>query len=444
MHICAVSLNHRVTPLHLRERFVFDEAAVCAALDGVVHRTGQLPFLEMVILSTCNRTEIYVTCERPEIEALVGFLTRWHGMQPKDILPHLSTAIDEDAVRHLFHVAAGLDSLVLGEPQILGQVTRALEVARSVGSVKGILTRLFQAAIHAGKRARSETGISRNPASVASLAASLCARHLCSLASARVAVVGAGEMAELSIEALRKRGVQSIQVVNRTIERAQALAKRWQAEVVPFESLETAVTDADILIASTGAPHNIISAGMVAAAMQQRPARPLVLIDIAVPRDIAPEVAGLSGVSLFDLDSLNANLEQSLAKRQREVPRVQAILDEEIGQFLEFFRSHAMLPLIADLRQRAETIRRAELARTLRGLPGLTDAERNRIDAMTQALVKKLLEPPTQRLRQEANCPHAPEYATVARTLFGLAVEDDVCSFTGKACPMNALPVKVI
>ncbi|MFZ6029910.1 MAG: glutamyl-tRNA reductase [Chloroflexota bacterium] len=442
MHIYAVSLNHRVTPLHLRERFAFDEAAICTALSHTTGRSGDSPFAETVVLSTCNRTEIYAASERPEIEALVSFLAAQRAVQPKDICPYLVAWVDADAARHLFQVTAGLDSLVLGEPQILGQVTRAFELARGAGAAGGVLARLFQAAIHAGKRARAETGISRNPASVASLAANLCERHLASLGSARVAVIGAGEMAELSIEALRKRGVQSICVVNRTFERARALAERWQAEVVAFDALGAAVSDADILIASTGSPHAIVSAEMVAAAMRRRPERPLVLIDIAVPRDIAPDVAALPGVSLFDLDQLNANLEQSLAERQSEVPHVQAILEEEIGRFLDVLQTQAMLPLIANLRQRAEAIRRTELARTLRSLPGLTDAEQKRIDAMTQALVKKLLDAPTQRLRQEANCPHAPAYATVARTLFGLSTKDDVCSFTGKACPADAFSTK--
>jgi glutamyl-tRNA reductase len=420
MHILSIGLNHTTAPVHLRERVGFNEEQVRAALSRLSCDHASRAEAEMLILSTCNRIEIYAASSRKSFAELEDFLADARGVPLKELHPHLYHCADEDAVRHLLSVAAGLDSLVLGEPQILGQVTRALELARGVGAAGPLLSRLFQAAIHAGKRARTETAISRNPASVASLAAGLCERSVHDLRAARVVVLGAGEMAELAVEALRKRGVEKLTVVNRSLERARALAGRWGAEADTFENLAEQLLRADILIASTGAPHIMIGPEMVAAAMQQRPARALVLVDIAVPRDIDPDVSLIPNVRLHDIDNLNAQLEQSLAQRAAEVPRVEAILAEEVSKFMEFLGSLEMLPLISDLRQQAEAIRSAEVQKTLRHLPDLTEAERAHIEAMTQALVKKLLASPTNHLRAEATSPRAPEIASITRTLFNL------------------------
>jgi glutamyl-tRNA reductase len=329
-----------------------------------------------------------------------------------------------------------LDSLVVGEPQILGQVTRALELARGQNTAGPVLNRLFQSAIHAGKRARTETGISRNPASVSSLAASLSERTVSKISEAQIVILGAGEMAELAVEALRKRGANRILVVNRTLERAHSLAQRWNAQATTFENINMALVSADILISSTGAPHTIISREMVNEAMAERAGRSLVLIDIAVPRDIDPDAANVRGVRLYDIDNLNVQLENSLAERMSDVPQVKIILEEELSHFTEYMKSLEMIPIIADMRKQAEDIRQKELEKTLRRMPDLTEAERDRIEAMTQALVKRILDAPTQRLRAEASCPYAPEYAAVARTLFGLK-NDGLCGFSGQSCPIS-------
>jgi glutamyl-tRNA reductase len=245
-------------------------------------------------------------------------------------------------------------------------------------------------------------------------------------------------MAELAVEALRKRGANRILVVNRTLERAHSLAQRWEAQATTFESIDLALVSADILIASTGAPHTLISREMVNETMRKRSERPLVLIDIAVPRDIDPDAASIHGVRLYDIDKLNAYLEHSLAERISEVPQVKIILEEEHSQFAEYMKSLEMLPIIADMRQQAELIRQGVLEKTFRRLPDLTETERDRIESMTQALVKKILDAPTQRLRAEASCPHAPEYAAVARTLFGLHQGDGLCGFSGNSCPISS------
>ncbi len=420
MHIHCLGLNHTTAPVSLRERFAFSEETISLFLAGLDRDVAENPATETVVLSTCNRVEVYSVSTQLDFHTLEALLSDTSGLPVGEVHPHLYRYADADAVRHLFEVAAGLDSPVLGEPQILGQVIRALELARRLDACGPLLNRLFQTAIHAGKRVRTETAIGRNPASISSLTASLCARTVSDLPAAQVVILGAGEMAELAVEALRKRGVEKILVVNRTPERVQALVKRWDAEPATFAELDNALVRADILIASTGAPHMLIHADMVAAAMAWRPDRPLVLIDIAVPRDIDPAVVDLPNVSLLDIDNLNARLSQSLAGRSMEMPRVEAILVEEQAVFMHFLASRHMLPLIVDLRQRAEAIRQMELEKTLRRLPELSEVDRARIDLLTRALVKKMLGAPTRRLRAEATSPNAPEYAAMARALFGL------------------------
>jgi glutamyl-tRNA reductase len=420
MHIHCLGINHTTASVGLRERLAYTPDAVRAALSRLGCGMIGDSLRELVILSTCNRIELYAVSSRPSPDDLGLFLSETRAVPVDEFTPHLYHHTDADAVRHLMRVASGLDSLVLGEPQILGQVTTALELARGAGSSGPILSRLFRDAIHAGKRARTETHIARNPASVSSLAASLAEKSVHNIANAQIVILGAGEMAELAVEALRKRGATKVLVLNRTLDRAESLAKRWQAEASTFERLDEALSAADVLIASTGAPHTVINPGMVERIMGNRPSRPLVMIDIAVPRDVDPACNTIPGVTVYDMDSLHARLEHSLAERQAEVPQVEAILADEIAKFIEFFKSLDMLPLIADLRQQAEAIRQAELNKTLRRLPDLSEADRARIEALTQALVKKLLDTPTNRLRAQATTPAAPEYATLARTLFGL------------------------
>jgi glutamyl-tRNA reductase len=424
MHIHCLGLNHTTASVNLRERLAFNEDGLRAALARLGCGEIGESLSELILLSTCNRIELYAVSPRLAAEDLELFLSETRGVPVDEFRPHLYHYRDEDAIRHLLRVASGLDSLVLGEPQILGQVTNALELARGAGSSGPLLSRLFQGAIHTGKRARTETHIARNPASVSSLAASLAAKSVRNLAQAQIVVLGAGEMAELAVEALRKRGAAKVLVLNRTLKKAEALAKRWQAQASTFERMGEALSAADVLISSTGAPHTIIIPGMVKRIMAKRPSRPLVMIDIAVPRDIDSNCNEIFNVKVYDMDSLHARLEHSLAEREAEVPKVEAILNEEQAIFMAYFRSLDMLPLIAEVRQQAEAIRQAELNKTLRRLPDLTEAERARIDALTQALVKKLLEAPTTHLRAQANMPTAPDYAHIARTLFGLSAGD--------------------
>lgn len=435
MHILCVGINHSTAPLGIREKLAFDEESIRSTLARL--STELQSVFEMVIVSTCNRVELYVTSNQPHFDDLKTFLSDVNGISVDEFRSYIYHYSGEAVVKHLFRVTTGLDSLVVGEPQILGQVTRSLELALRAGTCGAVLSRLFRAAIHAGKRARTETAISRNPVSVSSLAASLISQEVTNLPDAEILVIGAGEMAELTVKALRLRGAARIKVVNRTLARAQTLANRWQAQVVTFDHLDDVLLKTDIVISSTSAPHTIINTPHMEHIMSQRSNRPMVMVDIAVPRDIDPGVGLIPGVKLFNMDTLELQVEHLLAERTAEVPAVEAILAEEEMYFMEFLSTLDMIPIISELRKQAETIRQYELERTLRRLPELTKVERMRIEAMTRSLVKKLLETPTHRLRAEAACPQASEYATVARTLFNLSGEHGLCAFSKQECSIG-------
>jgi len=422
--IHCIGLNHRTADVALRERLAFSEEDVRAALARLGCGTnGSRPtdIAEMVILSTCNRTEIYAVAPYEAFPALEGFLADVKGVPYDAFASALYRYRDQEAVRHLFRVASGLDSLVLGEPQILGQVTRAWELARGQGTVRAVLGRLFQAAVHTGKRARTETAISHNPASVASMAVHLAAQTVRDLAATRVLVLGAGEMAEQAVEALRVRGVQAIRVMNRTLSKAEALASRWHGEATTFEHLVPSLAWADIVIASTGAPHTLVHRRHVQEAMQTRPERPLIFFDIALPRDVDADVDAIPHVQRYDLDALEHHLHDALASRRAAVPQVEAIIAEEVEAFMAYLRTLEVAPLIRELRAQAEAIRQAELEKTLRKMPHLSAEDHARLDALTRAIVNKLLHAPTVELKEAAQGPRAAETAAVARRLFGIA-----------------------
>lgn len=321
MTIQCMGLNHETAPVSLREQLSLTEPQLRAAMArcGCGERSAVGGYSELVLLSTCNRVELYAETRTDRAEDLISLLGEITGADCGEFRRHLYHYLDLEAVRHLFKVAAGLDSMVIGEPQILGQVAEAYTLALSVGSTGLILSRLFQHAIHAGKRAHHETSISSNPASVSSVAVQLIASRVNPLPRARVLVVGAGEMAELAVEALRKRGVTGITVVNRSVSRAQQLAGRWGAEARAFEDLGKELVNADVVISSTGAPHTIFRADFVGEAMRRRPERPLIMMDIAVPRDIDPAVGSIKRVHVYDIDYLRHHLSQSVDERRAEV-----------------------------------------------------------------------------------------------------------------------------
>ena len=318
MQILCLGLSHHTAPLDLRERLHYSPTALKAALArfGCGHNACPTGLIELAILSTCNRLELYAVSHADRFEPLIDFVADTTGMAASDFEPHLYRHLNADAVQHLNRVAAGLDSMILGEPQILGQVTEAYELGLSQRSIGPVLSALLRAAIHTGKRARTETAISRNPASVSSVAAHLAESIVHDLSTAQIVVLGAGDMAELAVEALRKRQATHITVINRTHDRAAQLAARWDARALTFEQLTPALIAADIVITSTGAPHILIKPPLVQDVMAQRPDRPLIFIDIAVPRDVDPDVNRLPNVRCYDIDQLEARVNGSLAERQ--------------------------------------------------------------------------------------------------------------------------------
>lgn len=416
--VVAVGLNHKTAPVEVRERFAFDADGVkgcLESLEGVAR--------ERVVLSTCNRTEVYAVPLRPRHAAaeIRRFLhsARCPDLPASEVAPYLYALHNEDAVNHLFAVASGIDSMILGEPQILGQVKEAYEVAADRGAVGPILSVLFQRALAVGKRGRTETAISRNAASVSHAAVELAGEIFGDISSRVVLVVGAGQMGELAARNLVDNGVKTILVANRTRERAEELAASFGGRVVGWESLGDALSSSDIVITSTGSPRPVFQPALVESAMRRREGRPLFFVDIAVPRDVDPAVGRLENVHLYDIDDLQSVVEANLREREKEVVKVQAIIEEEVRGFVSWLRCQDVIPTIVALRERLEQIRATELARHCSKLK-LSERDRNTIEALTQAIVNKVLHTPTVRLKAQANDGACGLYVDAVRELFDL------------------------
>lgn len=423
--IVCLGLSHHTAPLALRERISCSLPEEHGLLEAVEDGSDRFSGLaEIALLSTCNRIELYAVVDAPAEEAqrlLIDYLAAVHTVNAGSFDDYLYFHQGQAAIEHLARVAAGLDSLVLGEPQILGQVNDAYMTAVEANTAGPVLTALFRGAIRAGKRARTETAISSNPASVSSVAIMLAQQFAGDLERQKVLVVGLGEMGQLALSALRKRKIANISLANRSQERAERLAAAWHGRAYGLEELPQALATADTVICATAAPHTVVDAEMARAAVAQRKRRPLVIIDIAVPRDVEPDVADVPGVHLFDIDDLEENLDEALAARQQEIPRVEAIIAEEIEALEAEIRALTIKPVIVDLRQKAEAIRQRELERTLRFLGDEVDEEvLKHVQHLSRSLVNKLLHEPTTRLREKATNGQATEYEAAVRDLFDL------------------------
>lgn len=377
---------------------------------------------EVVVLSTCMRTEVYATADRfhPAVQDIRNFLCESSFSAPEDVADHLTMLYDQAAIGHLFAVASGLDSAVLGESEILAQVRTAWETARVEGACGTVLSGLFRHALEVGKRVRSETAIARGTTSVSAAAVALAADHLGSLGGRRILVLGAGDMGEGMAVALAGAGVADIQVANRTRSRAQALADRIGGRTVAFGSLGAALTEVDVLLTSTGAPEPVLTADDLHPVLEERAGRPLLIVDVAVPRDVEPSVRHLDGVTVLDLDDLRAFARAGLEDRRREVTRVHGIIDEEVQDYLRDVLARQAAPTVASLRARAEEIRAAELDRLRTRLVGLDDRQREAVEAVTRGVVAKLLHEPTVRLKDAAGTPRGERLAEALRALFDL------------------------
>lgn len=428
MTVLSLSISHATAPLGVRERLAFDAHTLEVALAAATQRTASThwPIAELAILSTCHRVELYAATRGPHddadacFSALASFLGETRAVDPQFFQPYVRRLVGLDVAAHLCRVAAGLCSVVLGESEVLGQVDRAYQNAERGRTAGPVLSMLFRTAVRAGRRARSETAIGRNPASIGSVAVELAERLTSSIHGRNVLVVGAGTMAERAASALRARHAWRITVMNRTYHRAQRLAKAANGKEMSLEGLADGLTWADVVITSTGAPHTIIGPSMVREAMAKRAQRPLLCIDIAVPRDIDPAVRDVPGVELFDVDDLQDRVECGMAERRGEIPQVERIVREQATAFDQWYRQRAFEPLVRELRQHADAIRRRELERVLERLPALDENAREQVEHLSVALMNHLLHEPTRRLRHEAGNGRAEEFGRVARELFGL------------------------
>ena len=422
MHLLLLGASHRTAPVELRERLDFSSRGLDAALRALLERRTTA---EAVVVSTCNRAELYVACEEPARAAddLVGFISEFHQLPADRIRPHLYAHIDHDAARHLFRVSSGLDSMIVGEPQILGQIKDAYGIASTERSAGPLLNKLFHWAFGVGKRVRSETALAEGAVSVSFAAVSLAKKIFGNLAGRSVLVVGAGEMGKLTAVHLKSQGVASIAITSRTLAHAEQLAEDIGGTVVAWDQLAHALVDADIVITSTGSPTPILSKSQLNAAMPASRTRPLFLIDIAVPRDVDPRAAEIEQVFLYNIDDLQAIVRENLQKRGSEVTRAEQIIEEEVRKFATWQRSREAVPTIVALRQRFETIRRSELERLDPKLAALSPEARARVDEVTRLLVEKLLLQPTEQLKNADDGEAVAQYADALTRLFGLDVD---------------------
>ncbi len=419
MSILVIGVNHRSGPLSVLERVALADDQLPKALDRLAARDN---VREVVLVSTCNRTEVYAVAEKfhGAYADIRDFFCEIGDLSADDLHPHLYSHHDDAAVTHLFEVAAGLDSAVVGETEVLGQVRHAWEVAQRRGAARTTMNLLFRHAIGVGKRARTETGIARGTASVSHAAVEMATEHLGGLDGRRVAVVGAGAMGEGIAVALRRSGAGEVVVVNRTAERGDALARRIDGRATGIDQLASVLADTDVAITCTGSGVPIVDRALVDAAVAGRGTRPLLLVDIAVPRDIAPDVHGVDGVVVLDLDNLSAWAERGREQRHAEVERVREIVADEVERFAVEATALQAAPLVAGLRERAEEIRQTELTRHGKQLAHLDDASRELVEAITRGLVAKLLHEPSVRLRNQAGSPRGERNAAAVADLFDL------------------------
>ena len=419
MSIVVIGVNHRTGPLAVLERVALSVDAVPKAVHSLQSRSN---IAEVVVVSTCNRIEVYAVAERfhGAYADIRDFFCELGGLAPDELHPHLYSQHDEAAVTHLFEVAAGLDSAVLGEHEILGQVRSAWELAQAEGGSRAALNLLFRHAVEVGKRARTETSISRATASVSHAAVEMAKEHLGGLTGRRVLVVGAGDMSEGMAVAIASNGVAEMAVANRTFERAATLARRVSGRVAPFADLPAGIAEADLVLTGTGSGHIIIDHDMVAAAMSARRHRPLLIVDIAVPRDVEPACREVTGVSLHDVDDVQAIVERNASGREAEARRAETILGAEQAQFESWLSSLEVVPTVAALRERADEIVRRVLAENDGRWEAVSAGDRERLEKMARAIASRMLHEPTLRLKRAAGGDEAYLLVNALRELFGL------------------------
>jgi len=420
--ILTLGVSHKTAPLELRERLALPEGRAVGVLGEL---TASEHIHEAAALSTCNRTELYVVAAEPvEAEShALGLLAREADIRLTELLGHIYSLRGPDAARHLFSVTAGLDSMIVGEAEIQGQVKRAYELALVEGATGPILNRMFRGALAGGKRARSETGISQRGLSIPSVSVELAQRTLGDLAQRTVLLVGAGETAELTARALAARGVEAVFVANRHYDRAIGLAQRFGGRAVRIDELPAQLELADIVVSTTNSPHHLIEREELDLVLERREGRPLLCMDLAVPRDIDPSCREVPGVTLHDVDEVQAIAERNASNRATEATHAARILDGELARFENWLASLEVVPTVAALRHRADEIVERVLAENEPRWESLSDPDRERLRTMARAIASRLLHEPTLRVKRSAEDDPGYEYVHALRELFGLDVE---------------------
>ena len=427
MHLLLVGISHKTAPIDLRERVDFQARGVELALRTLAARKPGGQASELAVLSTCNRAELYMACDDPASakSELTSFVSTFHDVDAAVIEPHLYDITDLEAARHLFRVAAGLDSLVVGEPQILGQVKEAHSAARQAETAGPLLNRLFHACFAVGKRVRTETNLGSGAVSIGYAAVNLAKKIFGGLEGRSVVVLGAGEMGKLTAQHMKSQGVRQVTIVSRTLAHAARTAEAiGGATAARWEDMDAALSASDIVITATGAATPILTKAHIESVMRPRRGAPLFIIDIAVPRDVEPAAGEIEQVFLYNIDDLQASVRENLARRANEVARAEAIVDDELAKFAMWLRARGVIPTVVALRQSFESIRRAEVDRLefkLSGLPAeIRDDARARVDEITHLLVEKLLLTPTEQLKSLSDPETAAMYAEAITRVFGL------------------------
>jgi glutamyl-tRNA reductase len=427
MQVILLGVSHRTAPVELRERLDFSSRDLGAAVQALALRPSAA---ETVVLSTCNRSEIYVVCNDPvrAREEVAAFLSEYHDLPQSAFTPHLFVHDNEAAARHLFRVAAGLDSIVVGEPQILGQVKEAFQAASEHHRTGPMLSKLFHWSFVVGKRVRAETGLGEGAVSVSFAAVALARKIFGNLNGRKVLVVGAGEISRLTAQHLRSNGVGEILVTSRTAAQADALAASVNGRSIAWDDLAHGVAAADIVVTATGSQRPIITRAQVEAVTGRHRRDPLFIIDIAVPRDVEASVGDIEQVFLYNVDDLQTIVQENLSRRSSEVARAEAIVSEELAKFAAWLRSRGAVPTIVALRERFDRIRRSELSRLDGKLAGLSPEAKARVDEVTRLIVEKLLLEPTEQLKGLPDEETQVAYTEAINRLFRLRESGDSIS----------------
>ncbi len=425
MHYVLIGLNHETAPVELREKLAFHPSILAEALVKLFkHENSYSQIEEAVILSTCNRVEIYAAVKNAQagIQQIKEFVSNFKKTPRKDFEPYLYVLEGAEVEQHLFSVASGLKSMILGEAQIQGQIKEAFEAAQKFKTVGPLLSALFRNALTVGKRVRTETALSEHSASVSHAAVALVKKSFGGLTGLNILVIGMGKMSLLAVKALLKGGASDVTVINRTEEKVKDVAARLNVKFFGFDKLEDCLKNADVVISSTGAPHVVLSKGMVQQTLANRGFRPLLIVDMAVPRDVDPEVSALNSVKLYNIDHLKSELDSNGGKRCAEITKAKNIIEQEMANFAAWRQSLEVTPVITDLRSFAEDIQSQEVERALRRLQAeLPEHDVQVVQELARRIVNKMLHQPIVRLRAEAAEGNGQSYTAAVRNLFGLS-----------------------